>query len=328
MVLRKKYIALAIFVILVGASAVLFFAFREESVSFLSESFNISLSQEETELVVDESSKDKIVIDLKREEERDNASVSQENLPEVQINTSEVSPKPIAENTNRENGFSVQKIINITNEYRATNELPPLLRNDILTRSAVARVQDMLVKQYFSHDAPDGKNAQSFIEGEGYKIIAIGENIAYGNYKNERDLVNAWINSPPHREVILNGNFEDIGVAVVKGRFEGRDVWMATQHFGRSIKSCDSVAPNESLGLEVKNKVARLESVDIDRSKLKNEIDSFKDPYGAEYDKYEALVNKYNSLVEQYNALLVEAEIMADEYNSQVRVFNDCVKLR
>lgn len=45
------------------------------------------------------------------------------------------------------------------------------------------------------------------------KVSLVGENVAYG-YESGRLNVTAWMNSPPHRENILNSKFRMIGVGV------------------------------------------------------------------------------------------------------------------
>ena len=43
-----------------------------------------------------------------------------------------------------------------------------------------------------------------------------GENLAYGRGKHStpRAIVKAWLNSPPHRENMLTGSFNDIGIGM------------------------------------------------------------------------------------------------------------------
>ena len=71
-----------------------------------------------------------------------------------------------------------------TNIQRANNGiLPPLAENALLDDAAIRKVQDMFNRQYFEHISPDGKNVGNLVEGYGYEYIAVGENLALGNYR-------------------------------------------------------------------------------------------------------------------------------------------------
>lgn len=57
--------------------------------------------------------------------------------------------------------------------------------------------------------------------------------IRSGSFLTNQKIVNGWMQSPGHRKNLLSGKFEEIGVAVVKGRLEGDETWIAVQVFGR-----------------------------------------------------------------------------------------------
>ena len=44
--------------------------------------------------------------------------------------------------------------------------------------------------------------------------LSVGENVAFG-YEDGYDVVNAWINSPDHRDV-LEGNYTHVGLGIRK----------------------------------------------------------------------------------------------------------------
>ena len=48
----------------------------------------------------------------------------------------------------------------------------------------------------------------------------VGENIAWGRGKRSSPaaIVDAWMHSPPHRELILTGSIKDVGVGIKRGR--------------------------------------------------------------------------------------------------------------
>ncbi|MBU1149191.1 hypothetical protein KKI23_03815, partial [Patescibacteria group bacterium] len=48
------------------------------------------------------------------------------------------------------------------------------------------------------------------------------------------DVVNAWMASPTHQKNIVNTNYQEIGVAVLSGKIEGRNTIICVQFFGTS----------------------------------------------------------------------------------------------
>jgi uncharacterized protein YkwD len=91
-----------------------------------------------------------------------------------------------------------------TNQQRGQNNLPALKENLKLTQAAQLKVKDMFDKQYFEHISPQGVGPAGLAETVGYDYIAIGENLALGNFKDDQALVEAWMNSPGHRANILS----------------------------------------------------------------------------------------------------------------------------
>jgi hypothetical protein len=108
-------------------------------------------------------------------------------------------------------------IVKLVNEERVANGVNPLKVNVELQSAAVAKSQDMIARDYFDHYA-FGETPWMFILQAGYNYSIAGENLAQG-YSSAEGVVNAWMNSPSHRANILNPNFQEIGVGVVKGAF-------------------------------------------------------------------------------------------------------------
>ena len=70
-----------------------------------------------------------------------------------------------------------------------------------------------------------------FIEQEGYQYIYAGENLAV-DFSESSEVIEAWFDSPSHRENLLSHNYSEIGFAVINGELKGRknhtnstDVW-------------------------------------------------------------------------------------------------------
>lgn len=108
-----------------------------------------------------------------------------------------------------------ENIIKAVNQKRQENGVPPLVENSQLRTAARNKSIDMIVNNYFDHYAL-GKTPWMFIKSQNYDYQLAGENLAMG-YTTSEGVVNAWMNSPSHRSNILNPEYQDIGVGVVKG---------------------------------------------------------------------------------------------------------------
>lgn len=221
-----------------------------------------------------------------------------------------------------ENKFQLTKtgVINQTNNERITQGLSALSENLKLNASATEKVDDMFAKQYFEHVSPSGVGVDDLAQNVGYAYIVVGENLAMGNFKDDQALVTAWMNSPGHRANILNARFTEIGVSVKRGIFDGREVWLGVQEFGKPLSSCPSIDP--FLKQSIENNKQQTESLQISLNTLRQEIDSMQPKFGNEYNKK---VDEYNSLIPSYNQLIEAARALVDNYNNQVRLFNECI---
>ena len=127
--------------------------------------------------------------------------------------------------------FSPQEISLLLNQERTEAGLQALRENPVLARAAEKKLNDMLSRQYFSHRTPEGKEPWAFLENEGYKFSAAGENLA-GNFTSARQAHEALMASPSHRANILNRVFREVGIAVRGSEFEGYPSVMVVQFFG------------------------------------------------------------------------------------------------
>ena len=123
------------------------------------------------------------------------------------------------------------EVIRLTNEERAQNGVGALSENKTLDDAALAKGLDMLNKGYWAHIAPDGTQPWAFFTNFGYSYRFAGENLAR-DFSNPSSAVDAWMNSPSHRENLLNAKYKDIGVAVVEGNLAGVNTTIIVQFFG------------------------------------------------------------------------------------------------
>lgn len=124
------------------------------------------------------------------------------------------------------------EVVTLTNQERDKQRRPPLSENPILDRAAKLKAADMFAKDYWAHIAPDGITPWYWFEKSGYNYLAAGENLAK-DFNTSNGVVTAWMNSPTHRENILNGSFSEIGVAILNGKLKGEETTLVVQFFGR-----------------------------------------------------------------------------------------------
>ena len=122
---------------------------------------------------------------------------------------------PVLVLAQKEGYLEASKIIFYINKERNTYNLPPLKENLLLDQAAFEKNLDMQKNHYFDHVSPSGKKWLYFILNSGYKPEIAGENLAKG-FGSEREIVEAFMNSPSHRQNILNPDFKEIGVSVLQ----------------------------------------------------------------------------------------------------------------
>lgn len=138
--------------------------------------------------------------------------------------------------------ISPSEVIRLTNEKRAQAGLPALVENSTLSQAALAKGADMLNKGYWAHVAPDGTQPWSFFTNFGYKYRFAGENLAR-DFSNPSAAVEAWMNSPSHRENLLSSKYKEIGIGVIEGSLAGVDTTIIVQFLGTKYADSIPVAP-------------------------------------------------------------------------------------
>lgn len=110
--------------------------------------------------------------------------------------------------------------LELVNLQREAYGLPVLAWNDELASAAQVRATEIVT--VFSHTRPNGTDWWT-VNGE----LMYGENLAKG-YNTAEACVNAWMNSPTHRDNILT-DFTTCGIAIFEGS-DGKLYW--AQEFG------------------------------------------------------------------------------------------------
>ncbi len=122
-------------------------------------------------------------------------------------------------------------VASLTNDNRVQNGLPPLAVSSLLTEAAQLKANDMAAKSYYAHISPDGKTPLDWLDQVGYRYLNAGENLVIDR-KTSEEAVDAWMNSPDHRENILRPQFTEIGVGVAAGHYKGTDTIYVVEEFG------------------------------------------------------------------------------------------------
>ncbi len=241
-------------------------------------------------------------------------------IKEISKNVSVPAPlrlpnKPSAANVLSTRGGTIQW----TNTERINNGLQPLAENQRLDSIALSRLEDMFKNRYFAHVSPTGLKAEIVAQTIGYDYLALGENLALGNFDGDKNLVQAWMDSPGHRANILNAHYTEIGVAVKPGTFEGRQTWIGVQIFGKPASACPK--PDADLKARIEAMEQELKDLRITLDIKRTEIENSKHQ-GRGYNEK---VSEYNAMVEQYNSILAETKNLISQYNVQVSALNQCI---
>jgi uncharacterized protein YkwD len=107
----------------------------------------------------------------------------------------------------------------LVNRERTVRGLRALHANRELGHVAATQVVSMVHGDYFADIGPSGQTPMSLVDVTRYRAhaaeVAVGQNIAWGTGGDTTPahIVQEWMASPPHREIMLSGEYRDAGVA-------------------------------------------------------------------------------------------------------------------
>lgn len=113
-----------------------------------------------------------------------------------------------------------QEVLDLVNECRKENGLDELRTFSKLQDVAKLKAMDLVENEYFSHISDRLGTPFEMLENNGVVYMIAGENLARGS-SIER-VVQAWINSPLHRDNILEEKFEYTGICVIESDTYGK----------------------------------------------------------------------------------------------------------
>jgi uncharacterized protein YkwD len=103
---------------------------------------------------------------------------------------------------------------NLLNETRIKNGVPPVQAHQDLTAQARLKAIDMVENNYFSHTSPTYGSAANMVRRAGIPFSALAENLSMASsvYRAHLQLE---FSTQGHRQIMLNANFNYVGIAVV-----------------------------------------------------------------------------------------------------------------
>lgn len=128
-------------------------------------------------------------------------------------------------------GNPAQDLLDEINEARARENAPPLWADVLLAKAAEAHAQALAAGEASGHFGPDGSDPLKRIEGTGYLPRAFGETIAMGS-SAPRLIVEAWLLSPGHRQILLDHSYKEVGLGGVLD--SDNPIWVAS--FGSELE--------------------------------------------------------------------------------------------
>lgn len=139
---------------------------------------------------------------------------------------------PTARNGKRIRGA----LLCLINVFRQSEGLPPLKASSRLRRAALAHTRDMVARRYFDHTGPSGgPSLAQRLQAVGYWPATAAENIAWGGgvLATPYAIFLAWMDSPGHRQNMLNPKVRELGTGVsVGGPQDPADGATYTTEFG------------------------------------------------------------------------------------------------
>ncbi|MGW2628970.1 CAP domain-containing protein [Streptomyces chattanoogensis] len=106
-----------------------------------------------------------------------------------------------------------RKIVDLVNAQRAQHGCGPLTVDRRLQKAAQAHSDDMAARNYYEHNTPEGVDPGTRMTNAGFQWSSWAENI-FKSPKDPATAMKGWMESPGHRDNILNCSYKSTGVGV------------------------------------------------------------------------------------------------------------------
>lgn len=103
------------------------------------------------------------------------------------------------------------EVLQLINKHRASIKKNPLITNALATQLAEEHTRYMAAQNKLTYENSDVRAQKLFNEE---KVTKFAENVA-NRYDTAQEVVDAWLNSPPHRKNI-EGDFTHTGISAIK----------------------------------------------------------------------------------------------------------------
>ncbi len=123
-------------------------------------------------------------------------------------------------------------VIRLMNQVRARHGLPVLRTSPSLARAADGHSRDMLRHNFFAHESSDGTSFDRRVRHYA-KARRVGENLAMlpGVRRGARQVVQMWLKSAAHRQILLSYGFRRVGVSKRSGHLGAQKATVYTVDF-------------------------------------------------------------------------------------------------
>ncbi len=111
----------------------------------------------------------------------------------------------------------VQSLVTLINHHRRNIGCPALAWNSVVARVAQAHSDDMIRRNYFDHNTPEGASPARRLENAGLRWSREAENIAAGQ-RTAHEVYDSWMRSSGHRANIENCALREHGIGFTRGR--------------------------------------------------------------------------------------------------------------
>ena len=101
----------------------------------------------------------------------------------------------------------------LINVERGRYGLAPYQYDAAIAATAAAHSADQAARRTMSHTGSDGSNAGQRLTSNGVTWSSWGENVGAG-FNDPATLLQAWLNSPTHRPIVLSAVYTRVGVGV------------------------------------------------------------------------------------------------------------------
>ncbi|WP_158232440.1 CAP-associated domain-containing protein [Sporosarcina sp. P13] len=142
------------------------------------------------------------------------------------------APKPSSTVQTEVDRSMERQTFELTNQLREEHNVPLLKNDEKLATLSWEHSQEMIFQKYSSHTPQSTELFAERLKIAGIPNTKAAENTAF-NYIDAIETVHGWLNSPKHRDVLLNPSFTHMGVGVYNKYY--------TQSFVTQNKTIDMI---------------------------------------------------------------------------------------